>query len=96
MGAEVFRRREKEGGRGVSIAICAHCLGFYLSPSLEGRVWDALFDAEDMMTGTDGERGAMSADWAHGALCRIIRRPFGCREGAVGEGRRGGPRQDPG
>jgi len=76
--------------------MCAHCLCFYLSPSLEGRVWDALFDVEDMMTGTDGERGALSAGIWDCASLGVIKGPFGCRQGAAGEGRRGGPRQDPG
>ena len=61
----------------------------------EGRVGDGLFDVEDV-TGTDGEGEAMSTERRDGAFCGVTGGPFGCRRCAAGEGRRGGPRQDPG
>jgi len=73
-------------------------IGMYSSErrvSSEGRVGDALFDVEDM-TGTDGGTGALSAGWTDGASLGVIIWQIGCRQSAVGEGRRGGPRQDPG
>jgi hypothetical protein len=61
----------------------------------EGRVGDALLDVEDV-TGTDGERGAISAGWKDGASLGVRVWPFRCRRGAAGEGRSGGSRLYPG